>query len=459
MPHADEGRLHAYLDGALHAEDPAAARDLERHLEACADCSARLQAEREVREGASALLGAALPPSVAAPPPWEEILQRAGPSEAGAAGGGGGGEPSGLEGDRATPSLGFRWLPAGRRLAWAASVVLALGVGWWSHAFLGVEPFEARGTDDTFIDAEAAAGAPASEVDLLDAEEGPETPEDRPVGTAPAAAAANEARAAEDRTEDTAGAAPGQRQRAVLESAPAPDRDGPAELRDAARAAPAEAQREADLSGARADESFERAEGDGLAKSTDSAAVPLEQLIIEAGPRQGLADTAGVVDSLGRRLFAADTVVIDRRADLRVHVEGETMPQLAEASAQWRDVDRLEARELLGSAPLGVRGAETIALSWGSGGKTLRVTQRLEDGALIDLYEWAVGGAAAGDAQFRSSTGDSMAPRDDDFALGGERAALPVVTRDGLRVTAAGTADAAVLRLLLEALEPLDPAP
>ncbi|HXV89735.1 MAG TPA: zf-HC2 domain-containing protein [Gemmatimonadales bacterium] len=99
MSHADEGTLHAYLDGELTAVERAG---LEAHLEACAACRTRLAEERDLVERAQGLLRRAAPPEVAVPP-----LRRTG-------GGGRGARP--------LP----RWMP----LAWAASVLLALGGGW-----------------------------------------------------------------------------------------------------------------------------------------------------------------------------------------------------------------------------------------------------------------------------------------------------------------------------------------
>jgi len=112
MPHATEGELHAYLDGALAAIDPAGARELTAHLGRCADCAARLEEERAIRGRANELLDLALPAPT--PPPFETLAGGAG------AGGTGGG----------------RRRPAPERMAWAAGVVLALAAGWMGHAML-----------------------------------------------------------------------------------------------------------------------------------------------------------------------------------------------------------------------------------------------------------------------------------------------------------------------------------
>ncbi len=98
MSHADEGTLHAYLDGEL---SPVERASLEVHLGECGACRARLDEARALIAGAQRLLGHAAPPETAVPP-----FRR-----------GGGGALG-----RPLP----RWVP----LAWAATVLLALGGGW-----------------------------------------------------------------------------------------------------------------------------------------------------------------------------------------------------------------------------------------------------------------------------------------------------------------------------------------
>lgn len=94
MQHLDEGTIHAYLDSQLAGD---AVREVELHLATCAGCRARLESEREIKERAHSLR---------------------------------------------------------IKLAWAATVILALGIGWYArelamqHAQRGpiavLEPIEAR---------------------------------------------------------------------------------------------------------------------------------------------------------------------------------------------------------------------------------------------------------------------------------------------------------------------------
>jgi anti-sigma factor RsiW len=97
MSHVDDGALHAYLDGEL---PPVERARLEAHVAECAACRTRLDEERALIERASGLLGLAQPPERAMPPLHQ--LRR--------------------------PRLTWRLRVP---IAWAASVVLALGLGYY----------------------------------------------------------------------------------------------------------------------------------------------------------------------------------------------------------------------------------------------------------------------------------------------------------------------------------------
>jgi hypothetical protein len=102
MSHVDEGTLHAYLDGELPSTERAA---LEAHLAGCATCRGNLSEERSLRERASAVLGSARPDERPAPP--LDQLRR---------------EP------KRSP-----WRVR-RSFAWAASIALALGLGYYMRS-------------------------------------------------------------------------------------------------------------------------------------------------------------------------------------------------------------------------------------------------------------------------------------------------------------------------------------
>lgn len=97
MSHVDDGALHAYLDGEL---PPVERTRLEAHVAECPACRTRLEEERALVERASSLLGLAQPPERAGPPLHQLRRLR----------------------------LGWRLRVP---IAWAASVVLAVGLGYY----------------------------------------------------------------------------------------------------------------------------------------------------------------------------------------------------------------------------------------------------------------------------------------------------------------------------------------
>src|SRR5881394_595263 len=106
MSHVDDGTLHAYLDAEL---TPVERARLEAHVAECAACRNRLDEERALLERASGLLGLAQPPERAAPPLHE--LRR--------------------------PSVVWRLRVP---VAWAATVLLALGLGYYAGDRPDVSP-------------------------------------------------------------------------------------------------------------------------------------------------------------------------------------------------------------------------------------------------------------------------------------------------------------------------------
>jgi len=141
MRHITDGELHAYLDGALDHLPDGRGEEVREHLSSCPVCEERLEDERRVRTGAQDLLAQGAP-EMADFPPFEEIRARAEALENPAGSGDGGGSP---DKGRRTPVTGMP-------LAWAATVVLAMGVGWmggevWRQLPNGAEaPFSGEAT-------------------------------------------------------------------------------------------------------------------------------------------------------------------------------------------------------------------------------------------------------------------------------------------------------------------------
>lgn len=143
MKHVDDSILHALLDGqldALHAAralpDGTDRRDIEAHLHACTECRARLDDERAIREGASRVLHDAALTTVDVPP-FEMVAF--------------GRQPGGSQPVRRRTAI---------PMAWAATVMLALGAGWWGSSLrtqeqAAVAPLHAPAAP--LVNAEAAA--------------------------------------------------------------------------------------------------------------------------------------------------------------------------------------------------------------------------------------------------------------------------------------------------------------
>ncbi|CAN5459905.1 hypothetical protein BH24GEM3_BH24GEM3_19340 [soil metagenome] len=115
MLHVDDGQLHAYLDGELALLDAAGAAEIERHLASCAECRARLEEERATRERAHAILRGSGPVGLSEPA-FEALAARTAAA--------------------VPPRSASRRVRPAAALAWAASIVLALGLGWFGRELL-----------------------------------------------------------------------------------------------------------------------------------------------------------------------------------------------------------------------------------------------------------------------------------------------------------------------------------
>lgn len=214
MSHVDEGALHAYLDGALDAYPASEAAFVREHLEHCAVCAARLDQARALRDRAASVLSLVEPGAVDMPP-LEELRRRAGAGS----------------GSVSRPGRIGRM----RRMAWAASVVLALGTGWVLRDRAPGMVDEAARTSRP-EPAEPAPSPPPPEAEEL-REAGPaETPEaqvvDAPGAAGPASAARLRAAESVDepqmrtRAAESADAAAEGREQAAAAGDPAPGASG-----------------------------------------------------------------------------------------------------------------------------------------------------------------------------------------------------------------------------------------
>lgn len=132
MPHVDEGHLHAWIDGEVSGND---AERIDRHLANCDACSTLLEDIARIHARSGDLIADA---QGASAPAWDEIVARAEdttPPPVNEHTQRDDSDPSTSEQARGvwTPRL----LTSG--LAWAATLVLAFGLGWYA----GLRPDEA----------------------------------------------------------------------------------------------------------------------------------------------------------------------------------------------------------------------------------------------------------------------------------------------------------------------------
>jgi hypothetical protein len=113
MSHVDDGALHALLDGQLDSLGPDEAGRVRTHLGACVACRERLEEAHEVRRRATALFEAQDPLAGVELPTLADLRRQASDQDA----------PVGRGRAR-------RRLPGWIPLGWAATVALALGVGY-----------------------------------------------------------------------------------------------------------------------------------------------------------------------------------------------------------------------------------------------------------------------------------------------------------------------------------------
>jgi hypothetical protein len=306
MSHVDEGTLHAYLDGELPSGERAA---LESHLAQCATCRTQLAEERALLERSTALLGSTRPLERAVPP-FEQL--------------------------RRAPRR--RWYMR-TGFAWAASLILAVGFGYYLSdrvsprslpAAVDKAPVASQGAESLHADAQVAArqrqeNAPAQK----------STAGRRPVAhTAPAAENSYDVR-----RDSNAMALATQPPSAVTlrgqAASPLP-LDTSRRLRDSAR---------------------------------------LEEAVVTAAPQEGASNRAAEVPSANRS---------DSRSVRNL------------VSTTWPLISRGKAASLLGDRPVGVPGLATRGIhSSPTGDGTVVVEQALDSKTVIQIFQRTASSAEA----------------------------------------------------------------
>ena len=466
MSHVDEGTLHAILDGALDAlsdagELPggATAADVIEHLRTCADCRARLEAERSIRASAGLILNDARLPDVDVPPFA--------------------GLPVAERGRRG------RWIPLG----WAASILLAVGAGWWGSAAWRVPGPSFDGVAQEAASSAQAEAEQASREPMEAADDGRDTQMNSPrtqaadAGTGRPAdvVATRETPDATDRqTVSAAASADARAERAD------PVTGSTAVAPTAAAAAP---------TGAAAGDAGQAARPTGLAADPVPAPAPPPAMSL-AAPRR----LAGVDSIAGRERVAGATAAAPRAVDAglrapagaafsfrpgeRVMLSDSTfaMPSssalkqmLAAVIARPAAFDTTLAREQSGRMAFTAASAEdrrrieqqiynvqdasppSIALARAGGETTVRLRQTLQSGKRVELITWRAEPSASidGAAMAREAAANTALPRGEPRSAAAARAsAAQTAAAPSPPPAAAGaqTADAATERVELTPL-------
>jgi hypothetical protein len=374
MSHVDDGTLHAYLDGELV---PVERARLEAHVAECAACRTRLEEERALIERASGLLGLAQPPERSAPPLHQ--LRRA--------------------------RLAWRLRVP---LAWAATVVLALGIGYYAGN-------ERVGGVASAPEARVAANSAPLDSSTLDR-----------------------------RANDALGYSAGERRQLVTTTRP------PAQ---AARQKQAEREPQAYVDGVPVESERDRAAvamHDSIAAAAASGVVSFHprDLRLPAAPASNAAPTARPAAPPTRAL--GEVVITTGSADSNAAwARGRLV------ATQWPIIRRGPARDILGAEPVGIPGLAVRNIRRSPTGQVVLVEQSIDSATVIQLFQERVVVAAEylrRDARADSGLSATLQMRG--AAAGTERLARFI---GGVRVEIAGPLSADSLNRLLEQVKPIGP--
>jgi hypothetical protein len=432
MKHLDDGRLQSWLDRDRSGITEAEVIEIEDHVASCRICAARLAELEESSDRTRSLLAVAAPAGDGSPD-FDDVVRRS--------------RRGGLSGGRER-----WWIAAG----WAASLVVAVGLGWMSNEILGprfaaegpgaAEQAEsmvaarevAQGEEERgrapatgAADAEAVAVAPATEPE-------PEVAAQAP--TPPAQARAEAPPPATVDPDPGVVAAPA----ADVAEAPSESAGEPGPLRVAGRVTAEEGN---PIMGAHVSiPGTELATVSG-SDGTFSLLVPRDSL--GADPARPLSLTARSLGFQSSTLAldpgTADTVSVDFRLEGRaVALDAVVVsplrlaPRFADVAPElWVPTTREQAESMAAFALLTVPDLPILEIEMGrmEGTPAVRVRQALESGAVLTLVQ-------------RRADGPGAAPTLPE--------GQPVVTvrRGDVSVTGSAPIPVDSLRALLEALKP-----
>lgn len=309
MQHLDDRLIAEYLDGETPSEP------VERHLTECRACAARVDEARTVRAHARDILGDAGPRDVSTPP-FGDVLARAG-----------------------RPAPRSRRRVSARALAWAATIALSFGAGWWLR-----RPTLVRTPASTELSPMVTMNRPAPNVPTTEDTASLAAPTAKP-DAGSAAASGNGAAP----TAATSGEAPAQAEKSSKAS--------PVPATPAARAAEQ--------------------------RNTQDAALKVPQAAPEPIPTEQVRQASATPPSA--------LSVVDGRHDFTTLANATGIAAMA-----WTVSSRAEAERVLGAPVHVIRGLDAIYATGVMGGTpVVRIEQRLADGDVVSLLEQRVENATA----------------------------------------------------------------
>lgn len=473
MLHVDDGQLHAYLDGELELLGPAETQAIEQHLDACAECRARLEEERRLRERAGLILRGS--EAVELPvPAFETIAARAG------------GGPT------------QRPAPRPRRpaalLAWAASILLALGLGWYGRELmlttrdLAMESAEpetvaAAAPEPREAAPSPAAPAPPERTETVAAADVP--PPRAPARPGPAGDVATRAAPVEPLSAPArATAPPPPAEVTVAEAAPAaPAAERPEPVADALAEGRVTTAAGAPVAGAqvvirgtsigtltRPDGSYSLAVPPGRLPAAGELEIAVQSIGFASEARTvPLKPGATVAQNFELRpvAVALEAVVVTGTSAEAERRQGVAVPAAESAAAageiRWQPVSRAEASRRLGGPLRLVPGLRVIGITAGmqEGEPVIRTIQQLAEGGWLELLqrretremEAAYAGRAARPRARAEAAAAAPTPAARDLADDeSEGIATVSIQRDGFRITARAPVSPDTLRALVAKL-------
>jgi hypothetical protein len=365
MRHVDDGTIHAWLDGQV--TDPVEAAWIEEHLRDCGACSAQFDEQRAIFEQTDALLAAAAPLADAGRPAFDALVAKA--ADAGPLTG------------RGTGPRFRQWIVSA---SWAASIALAVAIGWTARGLTPIAPqqSDARPKQQQQRGGDSATGNPNT---------GPSVEPGAPLRPAPPAAS-------------------GERRPTQPSETRSPTRPG---TRALAPATPPQ------------NEVADARDGVTLAPEQPTIDAPPPALIDGTSPQVTLAQPSlfpvsrqpsGLVNSAaegrgagggrggGGRAAAGGGRGQGQGQAGRVQVDGVIVNTAAPAfiaagvayDVGWHQVPRTEAAARSGMPIYGIDGLMPIATMLNADATSVRTTYRLESGETVDITQQKILGAQTG---------------------------------------------------------------